>query len=1224
MSFDTSRFTFDSWHDFYGVVMQQGRVLVDSDWNELLDELTRRLQAGTLDILGRAVYPATTPYAFMISAYEQSGVQHIAIGAGRMYVDGLLAENRGPQQSAQFDESLAELSNTYPGAPEVDLDYTQQPYLPGVTLPQGSAEYLVYLDVWRRAVTYLECPDLVDKAVNVDTTGRLQTIWQVKILDVSNVAGGVTCSTPDSGIPAWEALTQPSAGQLTNGLVPFAASGPCCLTPNTGYTGMENQNYRVEIHQEGTPVSSTTGSVSYPIPPGTATFKWSRDNASVATAVTAITPFATGGTTTSQLTVQSMGRDQVLGFSPGNWIEITDDYQELNGQHGELHQIIGINAAAKTITLDSPVSSTSFPLTNNNQPDPARHTRIRRWDQAGEVYEIDGATVWMDLGSTGSTGDIPVPPPGTTLILENGITVTFGLNTSFFPGGTFHVFDYWTFAARSADGSIAPLTLAPPQGIHHHYARLAVVTFPAIVPSAPHAGAGDIAVSDCRQPWPPPTAAAGGCCCTVTVGPGDITGNKTLQSILDDLANTQSTICLLPGTYPLPAPLVLTSHHSGFTIEGCTGGVTLQAAPGSEGNFLDGLMVLASASQVMLKGITFKMPLVPFVSAGGKLAGLDPNVLASIGGPQTATLQNLLVSVGLRVMECTDLTVESCNFLYSTPAVAPAIIFTAAEAGTAGNNITVSISVHPGPDVAHSTFDVTVTETDSYTALTMSTVEPVLGSDTTGGTAAGLVRVLHSSLTDVLPTSATHQLTGGTVTAPASVKAVSPGTEAGLTFLAKRNGADGALTAVRITSNPAQGSFDLEATWTKTVTGVTVATAAESLAALGYAVTVAPPSGGAFALPSATQNAPIRLAGGAESPSPKQASAPAPAAQPDYFQVGIFSGGGCSGFKVANNTFGPGPGASAPAMQLWEEPFGLSLGYVLAPTAKIGSVTPSGGTLEVLRLSLQGATWVAAWLDRASLIGNTFNGLGAAALIYGEAGSIRIEDNDVRNSYGGILIYARRTPLPVPTGQTPPDDPLLDILWDALTQIGVALVVGYPLAAAFTDTSAIKNLPALQATLLRWVFPRIPLVRNFDELLQTLNALQTTAANTIKPQELTLSLICSGNVVEALNLAPDASGPGLVVWGEDKSPDKSPTGNVIVSASRFENNTPPFVATVTINLVSDAAINGNLIYNESGASGSAALIVNATVAAAGNIVYGNTNLPASWGTVNVIVSTGAP
>src|SRR5271157_4011015 len=110
MSFDSSRFTFNPRNDYDGVVMQQGRVQLDSDWNEWLAENARRIQAGTVDILGRAVYPASTPYAFKISLDANNNNQP-RIGLGRMYVDGLLVENHGAL-STQWDPVLAELSST--------------------------------------------------------------------------------------------------------------------------------------------------------------------------------------------------------------------------------------------------------------------------------------------------------------------------------------------------------------------------------------------------------------------------------------------------------------------------------------------------------------------------------------------------------------------------------------------------------------------------------------------------------------------------------------------------------------------------------------------------------------------------------------------------------------------------------------------------------------------------------------------------------------------------------------------------------------------------------------------------------------------------------------------------------------------------------------------------------------------------------------------------------
>ena len=42
MSFDLSRIRFDHRKDFLGVIMQQGRVQLDADWNEWVTQLVRR------------------------------------------------------------------------------------------------------------------------------------------------------------------------------------------------------------------------------------------------------------------------------------------------------------------------------------------------------------------------------------------------------------------------------------------------------------------------------------------------------------------------------------------------------------------------------------------------------------------------------------------------------------------------------------------------------------------------------------------------------------------------------------------------------------------------------------------------------------------------------------------------------------------------------------------------------------------------------------------------------------------------------------------------------------------------------------------------------------------------------------------------------------------------------------------------------------------------------
>src|SRR5207247_7462938 len=182
-----SRKTFNPLRDFSGVLMQQGRVQLDADWNELVGIISRRLRAETIDSIGRGTVPKETPDGFKI---EISGGA-LTIGRGRIYVDGLPAENHG-KPPLEFDAVLSEPRGTLP------VPYDQQPYFPNANdvapAPTGGGPYLVYLDVWEREVTYLQVPELTEKAVAVDTTTRSQIVWQVRVL--GDIGAAVTCDTP--------------------------------------------------------------------------------------------------------------------------------------------------------------------------------------------------------------------------------------------------------------------------------------------------------------------------------------------------------------------------------------------------------------------------------------------------------------------------------------------------------------------------------------------------------------------------------------------------------------------------------------------------------------------------------------------------------------------------------------------------------------------------------------------------------------------------------------------------------------------------------------------------------------------------------------------------------------------------------------------------------------------------------------------------------------------
>jgi len=505
MAGDYTRLTFSPWGDRSGVFMQQGRVQLDADWNELVEVLDRRWRAETTDLVGRGVVPKETPDGFHVQAAGGT----FTIGRGRVYVDGLLAENHG-KAPLELDPVLGEVRGTQA------LDYAEQPYLPNPgPLPAGGP-HLVYVDVWSREVTVLEDPAIMEKAVGVDTATRAQTAWQVRVLP--NVGAGVTCATPDDQMPGWLDVVRPSAGRLTTTAVGVpSSSDPCIIPPDGGYRGLENRLYRVEIHDAGAL--------------GAATFKWSHNNGSVATTVTGVN--AAG----DQITVVRTGRDAVLRFNAGDWVEVTDNWRELGGKPGEMRKVQAVDDVRQTITLATPLPAGAFDASK-----PERHTRVRHWDQQGAVRDQTG-TIVADVDASG--GVIPVPATG-MLVLEDGVAITFSSDP---PGGNFHVADYWSFAARTADASVEALQAAPPRGIYHHYCRLAIVTFPA-------------SATDCRVLWPPDVT-GGGCDCSVCVTTeSHNSGVLTVQRAIDAVKATGGTVCLGPGLYRLRESLQITGARS--------------------------------------------------------------------------------------------------------------------------------------------------------------------------------------------------------------------------------------------------------------------------------------------------------------------------------------------------------------------------------------------------------------------------------------------------------------------------------------------------------------------------------------------------------------------------------------------------------------------------------------------------------------------------------------
>ena len=405
--------------------------MLDADFNELVELIDRRLRTETIDIIGHCIVPSETPDGFLIGLsgrrdHHRPGPDICRRPAGRE-----------PRRRPGRMERLAR------GAARHDGRRVRRPAIPARRRePAAGTQGRRTVPGLRRR---LEARGHADRGRRPRREGgrgrhrdpdpdRLAGQGLPAAGQPGRVEGPVSCDTPDDAIPGWLDFIAPSAGRLTTeGQGVASVDDPCVIPPDGGYRGSENRLYRVEIHDPGGL--------------GVATFKWSRDNASIATTVEAMDASRT------ELTVTRTARDAVLRFSTGDWVELTDDRHELYGRPGVMRKVGPVDDVALTLTL-----TTALPAGEFDPTDPERHTRIKRWDQKGIVRDATQTAV-DDVDANG--GVIKVPGGGTTLIVEDGIQVTLSVDPA---GGDFRTGDYWVFAARTVDASVDELVEAPPRG----------------------------------------------------------------------------------------------------------------------------------------------------------------------------------------------------------------------------------------------------------------------------------------------------------------------------------------------------------------------------------------------------------------------------------------------------------------------------------------------------------------------------------------------------------------------------------------------------------------------------------------------------------------------------------------------------------------------------------------------------------------------------------------
>lgn len=595
MKGDFSHWKFHPEKHYRSVLMQQGRVLLDADWNENATIEQYLQKTKSQDVIGSCGTPKHDP-GFGITTKGSA----LIIGPGRYYVDGILCEN------------------------EMPVAYGSQPYLTNPREPKafftpGVKAGRLYLDVWFRHVTVVEDPSLREVALGgPDTTTRVQAVWQVKLL-----AGADSKAVERKYRELINKSTQGKMKARTRSTTGPADDDVCRVPPQAGYFGLENQLYRVEIHKGG--------------PGEDATFKWSRDNGSVVTPIEKISG--------KSITVAEIGRDPVLEFAVGQWIEVVSDQQELGEIYppSSLVKISAVDKASRVVTVETGVGAV-------NEVNCKRlHYKLRRWDQIGNQATPSGVEM--------KTGWLP---------LEKGIEVQFS-------GQDYKTGDYWLIPARSLSGSIEwPLSDDAnsvsleqlPLGVEHHYCPLADIQLKA----------GDVLeLKDRRSFFPPLTylqaqdvtfnnrvcklsdvetvqdaleelcRAKSGCGCVVPVGKG--MEFEHLDEALAGLLQKKQRdicICLLPGDHVIEKDLRI-GEMVNLKISGCGPGTRLKIAQSTlhfrrlQSIQLRHLTFIAEGERDLLQCVDCAEVIIDSCSIIGTAHG---SVLATIGGSKHIHLSN--------------------------------------------------------------------------------------------------------------------------------------------------------------------------------------------------------------------------------------------------------------------------------------------------------------------------------------------------------------------------------------------------------------------------------------------------------------------------------------------------------------------------------------------------------------------------------------------------------
>ncbi len=381
MKGDFSRDSHDRSKAFSRVLIQQGRVALDADFNEHVSITSDRFRELARHIIGPGAGPADSCGFRVVS--DVAELENEVPGPG------------DEERSALAAGDLVIMPGTYfvgglPVRLESRLLYSSQPgfsfngdgQLPGAI--DVDSDWIACLEVWEEFIAPAQDPALLDPALGgADTSGRAAIFWEVRVVLER------TGQDPDMA-------TSTRRGRMRASTLPGEPGG---------YLGHEDNLYRVEVHS-GT---------DRPAKPGT--FKWSRDNGSRLFPVSRLAE--------DIVELGDHHHPEVDALQVGDWVEVSRS--DLFGREAlnRMGRIEGLGPDERTLTV-----SWAPPGRDEGERSPVDGPWfLRKWDHAGpaehggtiplvveeEIQLEEGVVIEFETGGHFRRGDYWLIPARSSL-----------------------------------------------------------------------------------------------------------------------------------------------------------------------------------------------------------------------------------------------------------------------------------------------------------------------------------------------------------------------------------------------------------------------------------------------------------------------------------------------------------------------------------------------------------------------------------------------------------------------------------------------------------------------------------------------------------------------------------------------------------------------------------------------------------------------------------------